>query len=79
MEFDAWNLGFQRFRERLQVTVSFSIKLAAPAARGALNPCMKHSHATVALSVIKGSVSINGAVELGEIPNTKFQMTNKYQ
>jgi hypothetical protein len=40
---------------------------------------MKLSHATVALSVIKGSVSIHGAVELVEIPNNKFQMTNKYQ
>ena len=32
---------------------------------------MKLSHATVALSLIKGSVSIHGAVELVEIPNNK--------
>ncbi len=40
---------------------------------------MKLSHATVALSVIKGSVSIHRAVEFVEIPNTNSQMTNKDQ
>jgi hypothetical protein len=40
---------------------------------------MKHPHASVAPSVIKGSVSIHGAVDLVKMPNNKSQMTNKFQ
>ncbi len=40
---------------------------------------MKHPYAGMAPSVIRGSVSIHGGVDLVKIPNNKSQMTNKYQ
>jgi hypothetical protein len=40
---------------------------------------MKRPHASVAPSVIKGLITINGAVDLVKIPNDKSQMTNKFQ